>query len=118
MTERPWLVTASGFLFVLVGIAEFAAHIGDFTLKQPVPHDILWPLGLGVVAIICGVSLLRRKNWARWLAVAWLAFHVVVGGLNSRQQLIMHSVLLVVFAYALFCRESGAYFRANQRQST
>lgn len=111
MTERPWSVTASGFLFVIVGIGEFAAHVRDLRLKQPVSHDLLWPLGLGVVAIICGVFLLRRRNWARWLAMGWLAFHVVVGGLNSRQQLIMHSVLLAVFACALFGSEANAYFR-------
>jgi hypothetical protein len=113
MTERPWPVTVSGFLFVSVGIAELGAQVTDFKLKQPLLQDLLWPLGLGVVAIICGVFLLRRAHWARWLAMAWLAFHVLVGGLNSHQQLIMHGPLLVIFAYALFRPESAAYFRAK-----
>jgi hypothetical protein len=115
MAERPWPVMASGFLFALVGIAEFAPHISHFKLKQPVPQDLLWPLGLGLVAMICGMFLLRRKNSVRWLAFAWLAFHVVVGALNSRQQMIMHSVLLVIFAFTLFGSEASEYFRQGKR---
>ena len=35
-------------------------------------------------------------NWARWLLVAWLAFHVVVSGFHSMSEMAAHAVLLIV----------------------
>ena len=28
-----------------------------------------------LIAIVCGVFLLQGRNWARWLALAWIASH-------------------------------------------
>ena len=72
---------------------------------------ILAPL----IAIIIGVYLLRGVNWARWGAVLWMAFHVGVGALNSLQQVIVHAVLLAVFAYFLFRPGSNLYFGKSVR---
>ena len=33
--------------------------------------------------IVAGVFMLYGHNWARWLLVVWLAFHVIVGALHS-----------------------------------
>jgi hypothetical protein len=112
MRKRPWSITAVAFILALAGILDIVSHVPHLKPAQPFPYDALWPLALGAVAVVCGLFLLRRSNWARWVSVVWLAFHVVVGGLNSRQQLIVHGLLLVVFAYLLFRSEANGYFRA------
>ncbi len=34
--------------------------------------------------------MLRGSNWARWLALAWIAFHVFLSFLHSWQQVLVH----------------------------
>ena len=36
-----------------------------------------------LLQIVAGVFMLYGRNWARWLLVAWIAFHIVVGALHS-----------------------------------
>ena len=33
---------------------------------------------IGVAAVVAGVFMLRGRNWARWLALAWMASHVAI----------------------------------------
>lgn len=113
MTKRPWRITFIAWLFVVVGLADIGFSLPGVR-HQPFQYDDLWPIGLGLVAIVCGFLLLRGNNWARWLAVAWLAFHVIVGSLDSAQKLIAHGLLLAVIAYFLFRQEADAYFRTAQ----
>jgi len=55
--------------------------------------------------------MLRGDNWARWLTMVWMAYHVILSGFHSLQQLVIHSLLLAVFAYFLFRAEATLYFR-------
>lgn len=112
MNKRPWSVTIVGWLFVLVGVADFVSGVAGIKPHRPFPYDALWPLGLGIIAIVCGLFILRRHNWARWLAVAWLAFHVALS-VHALRPLIMHTLLLAIFAYLLFRPAASAYFRAT-----
>ena len=109
MNKRPVSVTIVGCIFLAIGILASASHAAE--LKGSGQYDVLWALLINLVAIVCGVCLLRRSDWARWLAVAWLVFHVLLS-LHSRQALVIHSALLVVIAYLLFRRAAGTYFRA------
>ena len=61
---------------------------------------------LGLAAIVAGVFLLRGRNWARWLAAAWMAAHVAISAFHSRQELIAHSILLVLIVYLQFRRDA------------
>ena len=110
MNKRPWSVIVVGWLFVLVGAADFVSGAASVKLHRPFPYDALWPIGLGIIAIVCGIFILRCSNWARWLAVAWLAFHVFLSG-HSLPRWIMHSLLLALLAYFLFRPAAAAYFR-------
>jgi len=38
----------------------------------------MWVCLLSLAAVIAGAGLLRGYNWARWLALAWIAFHVAI----------------------------------------
>lgn len=112
MKKPLWSVTIIAWLFVVAGAGDIFLGLSDVWRRQ-FHSDSLWPIGLGVVAILCGFFLLRRNNWARWVAVAWLAFHVAVS-FDSRSKLIMHGALLVVLAYFLFRPQANAYFRSAE----
>jgi hypothetical protein len=68
-------------------------------------------LFLTVSAIVAGVFLLRGAPWARWLALAWVAFHVVVSALNSVSAALPHVVLLLVIAYVLLGPPTSQYYQ-------
>ena len=55
--------------------------------------------------------LLRGHNWARWLALAWIAFHVVLSAFHAIPELVIHAVFCAVFAWVLFRPEAARYFR-------
>jgi len=115
--KRPLSVTIVGCTFLAVGIIGSVFHATELKTPGPARYDVLWALLTSLVAILCGACLLRRSNWARWIAVAWLAFHVVLS-LHSPQALLVHVALLVVFGYLLFRPEARAYFRAAQSEGT
>lgn len=109
MNKRPTSVIIVGCIFLATGILGSASHATH--LKGPGQYDALWALLISLVGIVCGVYLLRRSNWARWLAVAWLAFHVIISP-HPWQAFLVHSALLAVFVYLLFRPAATAYFRA------
>lgn len=74
--------------------------------------DLLRPMARG-----CGgVGLLRGCNWARWLSSGWMGYHVVLSAFHSLSQLVTHSVLLVVIAYALFRPRACVYFQSARAE--
>ena len=79
-TGRPLAVTAVACVYLAVGAMVFATHFRDLlTLQQ----DAVWVELTEFLAIVCGAFMLRGHNWARWLAVAWMAFHVVLSASNA-----------------------------------
>jgi uncharacterized membrane protein YgdD (TMEM256/DUF423 family) len=118
MKKRPWSVTIISWIFVLVGVFGVILHATEIKAQRPFQYDPVWAIGVSLVAIVCGFCMLRRNDWARWLSVAWLVFHVVLSGFHSRQELIVHGALLVVFAYLLFRPEANRYFRGAEMERT
>jgi hypothetical protein len=112
MYKRPLAVTLVGLLYILVGVVGGAYHLMGFKVQHPFQYDILWAEGTELVAILCGVYMLRGHNWARWLAMAWIAFHVILSALGMLPGLAIHGLFSVILAYLLFRPTSGRYFRA------
>jgi hypothetical protein len=113
MKKRPFSVTIIGWIFVATGVVGFGFHASEIR-AHPFEYDVVWVLGLSLLAAVSGVCMLMGSNSARWLAVAWLAFHVGVSAFHSRRELIVHSVLLVVMTYFLFRSEATRYFRGTR----
>jgi len=112
MKKRPLTVTILGVLYIAVGVVGTASHFIEFKTHLPT-HSELISIGLlGVLAVLAGGFMLRARNWARWLALAWMAFHVAISVYHPLRELAVHSLLLVLFAYLLFRPEAGAYFRS------
>jgi uncharacterized membrane protein HdeD (DUF308 family) len=108
--KRPFQVTMLGWLFIAVGILSTAYHL----LKGSLDRWILPILLVGAIAIAAGVFLLRGARWARWLVLAWLAFHVVVSAFNSLSNAMAHLVLLLVVGYVLLGSPTSNYFQSSQ----
>ena len=106
--KRPVPVVAIACLYLLVGVVGFIAHFPELRNHHA---DAVGIEVTELLAVVSGIFLLQRKNWARWLAIAWIAFHVAISGFDSLQALIIHSLLLVVFAYFLFRAQARQYFR-------
>jgi len=68
-----------------------------------------------LLALVGGVFMLRAQNWARWLALAWVVFHVIVSLFHPVSELAMHLVLCVVITWVLFRPEGQRYFRNSVR---
>lgn len=113
MNRRPLAVTIIACLYILTGVVGFAFHLTDFTAPPRLEYDIVWVELIRLLAIVCGAYMLRRRNWARWLAVAWIAYHVVLSAFHSWPQVAVHSLLFAAFAYFLFRPEATRYFRPS-----
>ena len=112
MNKRPLSVTIIACIYIVVGAVGLVYHASDFRTAMPFQFEVLGVAIVRALAIVAGAFMLRGHDWARWLALAWMAFHVVIGGLNSVQQLAMHALFLAVFAFFLLRRPANVYFRA------
>lgn len=118
MTRRPLSITLISWLFIAVGgiglLAGFTALLESTAPPRIAEPSFEFWLSQAVrfCAIVSGVFMLYGFNWARWLLVVWLGYHVILSVLHSPFELIVHSLLFAVVAYFLFRPEASAYFRA------
>jgi vacuolar-type H+-ATPase subunit I/STV1 len=110
--KRPITITIVGWLFIAVGALSTAAHYADFRTHRPMVNEVVWITALGAAAIVAGAFILRGHNWARWLAIAWMASHVILIAFHLLHGLLIHSVLFVLICCLLFQREAREYFNA------
>jgi hypothetical protein len=101
----PISVIVIACLYLAVGVGGFALHFKD--LGAP---DGAWIEITEFLAIVCGAFLLRAQNWARWLAIAWMAFHVAIS-FPVLRELAVHSLFLIVIVWCLFRADAARYFR-------
>ena len=90
-----------------------AYHLSDFSPKHPFQFENLWILLLRIAAIVAGVFMLRGRNWARWLALAWIAFHLIVSIFHSVGEVVIHGFVLALFAWFLSRPDARAYFSST-----
>ncbi|HMJ65253.1 MAG TPA: hypothetical protein VK615_07865, partial [Candidatus Binatia bacterium] len=83
MNKRPLSVTIIGILFLVAGIVGLAYHVQEFKTHGPFQYDVLWVCLVRLLAIICAVFMLRGANWARWLLLVWIAYHLVLSAFHS-----------------------------------
>lgn len=108
MSKRPILVIIVSVVLIGTGIGGIVQHnaairVGDFSGISIAVVEI--------VAITAGVFMLLGHNWARWLAMLWIMFHIVLSVFHPWLQLVVHVVVFAVFAFVLFRRDAREYFR-------
>src|SRR6266511_1765744 len=114
MNTRPRSLTLISWLFVTAGVIGLAYHATEFQAWRPVEYDLVWVCLVRLLAILCGVFMLRGSNWARWLLVVWMGYHIALSVLHSPLQLFVHSLLLAVILYFLFRPQASMYFRGTR----
>jgi hypothetical protein len=92
-------------LYLAVGIGGFVVHFSD-----PRTPDWILVEVTEFLAIVSGVFLLRAHSWARWLASAWMAFHVVLS-FDELRQLAIHGLFFVLIVWCLFRADTSRFFR-------
>lgn len=110
MNKRPMAVTVVAWLYVLVGVGGLIGHFHDIF---PINRDGVWIAVTEILAIVAGAFMLRGQNWARWLALAWMAFHVVLSAFPVSYALAVHCLFFVVIGWALLQRSAAEYFRGQ-----
>jgi len=113
MKKRPIPIIIVSALFILVGVAGFAYHVKELSGKL---YETIWVLFVEILAVTCGILLLCKISRARWLAIAWLLYHVIISAFNSTSQMIAHIVFLILVSVLLFMPVSSTYFQNKSKQ--
>lgn len=111
--NRPLSVTLIAALFIGAGAVGLAYHASKLTSWKPVPYGPLWTCLVRLLAIVFGAFMLRGSNWARWGALVWLAWHVVLSAFHSWAGLLIHTLLLAVIGFFLLRPPAAAFFRIS-----
>lgn len=109
--KRPFSVTFVAWLYLVVNVVALALHYSD--VLPPYHSRDLWVDILRLIGLVTGAWLLRGANWARWLALAWMAFHVWVGYLNGWIPGLIHSGFFILILVLLFRPAANAWFRSQ-----
>src|SRR3989442_14810813 len=116
--KRPLSVTVISCLFAAAGAIGLANHLIELKVQHPFQYDIVWISLVRLIAIIGGVYMLLGRNWARWLTLIWLAYHVILSSFHSLAEFAAHSLLFAVFAFFLLRPEATEDFRSARKEAT
>ena len=115
--KRPRSIIVIGLLFILLGIITLVHAVMELINADQRLSDLQrhWMIYLsGFAAIVGGAFLLKGHNWARWLLVLWMIFHIVVGALHGLAPLLTHAVIFSVILFFLFRRPASTYFSSQK----
>lgn len=111
MNKRPHSITAISCIYIVAGVIGLVYHITELKQQQSFQHETVWICLVRFLAILGGAFMLCGFNWARWLSIVWMGYHVILSAFHTLFELLAHSLLFVVFAYFLFRPKASAYFR-------
>lgn len=100
-----WIVAC---LYIAVGVIGFVHNFRELRHPDGVLIEVT-----ELLALLAGAFMLRGRNWARWLALAWMAFHLVLSAFEMSHNLIMHLLIFAAIAWLLFRSDARQYFRGN-----
>lgn len=124
MMPRPRSITVIAWAFVAVGAggllkdwwplltSDAAQQIAKLKADGIADLGPAWTSRL--LAIIGGVWLLRGHNWARWLLVVWMVFHIGLSAFHSWAELLTHGAVFLPMFYFLFRGPSARYFQTAE----
>ena len=104
--RSPVAVLLLSCLYIAVGAIGFVVNFPKLMALQ---NDSVWIELTELLALIAGAFMLRGHNWARWLALVWMAFHVAISFPVVRQMAI-HSAIFAGIAWVLFRSDARRYF--------
>ena len=105
--RRPMAVLIVSCLYMAVGSIGFLVNLSKMAAMQ---QDWLWVELTELLALVAGIFMFRGRNWARWLALVWMAFHVAISFPVIRQ-VVTHSIIFALIAWVLFRSDTRRYFQ-------
>jgi len=123
MNRRPLSITIIGWLFIVVGITGLVwgllptleAAAAGRPIEFRVAEEGVASLSR-ILAVVGGVCLFYQFNWARWLLVAWMVFHVWVAAVHSLSEVVLHVVVFTTVIGFLFRPQVSEYFRTPKER--
>jgi hypothetical protein len=111
--KPPISIVVLACVYIAVGAAGFVYHFRDSIAS---PRGGFWIELVEVIAVVSGIFMIAGRNWARWLALAWIAFHVVLS-FGAWRQLAVHTLFCAVIAWILLRPVAARYFRGVRVES-
>jgi len=111
VNKRPIYVTVVAYILIAAGAIGIAYHFTEFRVAPPTEYFGI--LVVRLIAVIAGVYVLRGNDWARWLSIAWIAFHLAISIFHTKEGVAVHAVVLITFTVLLFLPASNRYFRSR-----
>lgn len=112
MNKRPLSVTIVACVYIAVGVLGSIFHGREALANHDYRNGTIIEL-TEIAALVAGLFLLRGHNWTRWLALAWMLFHVVLSAFHSLREFAIHALICAAIAWALFHPAATRYFRGN-----
>ena len=105
-TKRPVSVWILSCLYIAVGSIGFAFYFPQLMAHQ---EYSVWIELTELLAVVSGAFMLRGHNWARWLALVWMAFHVAIS-FPAYRQMAIHLTIFAWIAWVLLRPDTRRYF--------
>jgi hypothetical protein len=131
MRERPRSVTVIGWILIVMGgVSGIQTTVG---LSDPKTKELmsrfLMPIFISYtvsylglfVSLLCGIGMLKARNWARFLYVIWGAISLVItyvnwGTLPGKIVLLPPLMFFLVITLSLFNPKVNEYFTGTEIQ--
>lgn len=117
MTKRPLSVTVTSWFFIAAGIMGLVYHAREFNAQGLFESEVVLGVAIRFLAILGGIFSLRGNNWARWLLLSWIAYHVVLSVFHTAGEVMVHAVIMAGTTYGLFSAVGSAYFRKARQEA-
>jgi hypothetical protein len=123
MSKRPRSVTVISWISIpFGGLVLFMsllpkqpgaeASLAGFRSQHPFVYAYI--VFGAALAVVCGVFMLRGRNWARWLFVLWFGYNVISKVVHSPLRLLIPGLLFAVVVYLLFRPQASDFFRQTE----
>jgi hypothetical protein len=109
--SRPISITVVAWIFIAVGVIAFVWNFPGVLQLQKGAFAIELVELIGLTA---GIFMLRRQNWARWLALGWAVFHLIITLVPPFHGLAVHLIIFAGIAVLLLRADASRYFRGTE----
>lgn len=108
------LIVMGVLAFINLGLLLLNPVVQELVKDQPLPLPVQSVLtgGGALVMIICGITVLMRRGWGRWLYVGWTVLGFAIGLLTAPATLMLApgALVFVVLCAFLFSPKANAWF--------
>ncbi len=108
--KRPLTVAIICCLFIVAGVTGIIYHAPEWKATG-MQADTILAFVVRVAAIVGGIFTLKGSNFARWVLVIWIVYHVVLSFYHSTAELVTHIAVTIVVLLGLFNSKANEYFR-------